>query len=282
VAALSRRLAACDLAGELGRDRYWCSTGLLELGPPADPFKHSQEVLVDLLRPLVADHGGGPAEPERFLFYDDFLLSGTHLVRVLPRILDRQRGGRLTVDFVHLAVCTRGLGRVKSALQAMAAERGIDVHTTWWHGVRIENRVAPGLSLDVLSWPPAGGEAGRAAGDQTAMIEAFHRAGREILASLGTRASCARPLGFGVFPASGFGVVVATHRTAPNHCPLAIWCGSVRGKPTLAEWYPLLPRSEAQQEAELEYLDTPEYLETTPFWEDAASTELPAQAISGE
>lgn len=297
VAAFTRRLAGADLDGRLGRDRYWRSAELLEMGPAADPSKHSQEVLVDLLRPLVGDHDGRPAEPERFVFYDDFLLSGTHLVRVLPRILDRQRRGRLAVDFVHLAVCTRGLGRAKAALRAAADEGGIDVRARWCHGLRIENRVAPGVRLDVLSFPPPDGAGGRAAADGPAanraaadrnaadravMVEAFHRTGREILASLGTRASCARPLGFGVFPESGFGVVAATHRSTPNHCPLAIWCGSVPRKPALADWYPLLPRSEAQQEAELEYLDTPGYLETVPSWDDVASTELPAQASSGE
>jgi hypothetical protein len=236
-----------------------------------------------MLRPVLGElHGRGrpvPAGVPEYVYFDDYLLSGSRTIKDLSEWLEHAPGCERRVHLVFLAACTHGLARTHHRLMQRAEELGQAIRLHWWHVERIDDHPARFDTPDVLrpSTVPAaaaaealfrrmrprlreGPTAGREMPSQrfsserrrSLLEEHLAIAGLDLMAVGRLTRSYVRPLGLQELPSFGFGALVASWRSCPNHCPLALWLGSPeQGGNAPVPWYPLFPRDPVQQTFEL-------------------------------
>lgn len=286
-------LAARSLRRDLDAIGFWSQAHVLERGFPG----HSQEILRDSLKKELAQAGLRPAASERdatdLVLLDDFLLSGACVLDTLGEWITNDAPPRAHLHLVFMGVHSFGMTRAQVELQRLTKLSGKDLVFSWWHELRLEDhpRAASCDALRPAIYDAQAGarfpRAGKTAAirrrptselqlfsskDARAAVEAaLLEAGQSIMAKLGGARHYVRPLGLQGLPGLGFGTLLTTYRSCPNHAPLAMWFG-VTGHPShprLGGWYPLLPRSPERQLHELDGLEDrffrfPDGLESTP------------------
>jgi hypothetical protein len=254
-------LAETDLSGGTAPREYWRTANLLHLQDPG----HSQSDLLACLPPSL----GKARQPRRHVYLDDFLLSGTRAIQDLGEWLAGVSVREVSLTLVFLVACTHGRSRVHHRLQQIAQQVGVNLTLNWWHVVEIDDhharfdtadvlrpaeypsdsittefveRVRPRLRLSHSNSSRLFRDGGRAILERELVV-----AGLELMTRDRFTRPYVRPLGMQLFPTFGFGLVAATWRHCPNHCPLPLW---VRG----SEWEPLFPRDPDRQNFELFHL----------------------------
>jgi hypothetical protein len=280
VQRLLEALADASLSSQEPPARFWNRTALMDLYLPG----HSQSALLTILRDLLhsrygRDAGADRSAAGRFLYLDDFLMSGSRVIEDLGTWVGQEQApSKATVHLVFLAVHTHGLARAEARILTLARQVGKELDLRWWHAERIEDHPARPDVADVLR-PAAVPDDPRAEAYGQGLVDGpspqrlripgslpatsvfRSEAGRStleqhlVMAGLWIRDQFEdpehymRPLGFQGLPSFGFGTLVASYRNCPNHCPLAIWFGDPSGRLAYPwdRWYPLLPRRLNQQ-----------------------------------
>ena len=252
-------LRETDLSGGNAPLEYWQTTAPLVLQNPG----HSQSDLLALL-PFDLE---SPRYVRSYLYLDDLLLSGSRAIQDLGVWVAEPPAEEISLDLVFLLACTHGRARVHQTLLRAAERAGVRLTLRWLHVVEIDDHHARFDLADVLR--PTANPSGtlveefvervrprlRRAGwtgsplfsdecGRTLLERELVTAGIRLIGQEGLTRPYIRPLGLQLMPTYGFGLVAATWRHCPNHCPLPLW---VRG----SFWEPLFPRDPYRQSFEL-------------------------------